>query len=67
MGRPRKTFVDEGKANIIKQLIEEYDIKTPKDIQDALKDLLGPTIQNILESEIEEQMAALARRRTDIL
>ena len=56
MGRPRKTFVDEGKANIIKQLIEEYDIKTPKDIQDALKDLLGPTIQNILESEIEEQM-----------
>lgn len=56
MGRPRKTFVDEGKADIIKQLIETYDIKTPKDIQDALKELLGPTIQKILESEIEEQM-----------
>ena len=53
MDRPRKTFVDEGKANIIAQLIEEYDIKTSKDIQDALKDLLGPTIQNILENEIE--------------
>lgn len=56
MGRPRKTFVDEGKANIIQQLIEEYDIKTPQDIQAALRDLLGPTIQNILESEIEEQL-----------
>lgn len=56
MGRPRKTFVDEGKANIIQQLIEEYDIRTPQDIQAALRDLLGPTIQNILESEIEEQL-----------
>ena len=56
MGRPRKTIVDKEKANIIKQLIEEYDIKTPQDIQAALKDLLGPTIQNILEREIEEQM-----------
>lgn len=56
MGRPRKTHVSEGKANIIKQLLEEYDIETPQDIQAALRDLLGPTIQNILESEIEEQM-----------
>ena len=56
MGRPRKRLVSEEKANIIAQLIEEYDIKTPQDIQAALRDLLGPTIQNILESEIEEQM-----------
>ena len=56
MGRPRKRLVSEEKENIITQLIEEYDIKTPKDIQEAIKDLLGPTIQNILESEIDEQM-----------
>lgn len=56
MGRPRKRLVSEEKENIITQLIEEYDIKTPQDIHAALRDLLGPTIQKILESEIEEQM-----------
>ena len=30
----------EGKRNIIHQLLEEYDIQTAEDIQDALKDLL---------------------------
>ena len=56
MGRPRKTQVDEGKQKIIDYLIEEYEVETPKDIYAALRDLLGPTIQNILESEIQEQM-----------
>ncbi len=28
----------EGKRNIIHQLLEEYDIQTAEDIQDALKD-----------------------------
>lgn len=56
MGRPRKTHVDEGKAKIIEQLMDEYEIETPQDIYAALRDLLGPTIQNILESEIQEQM-----------
>ena len=31
----------EGRRNIIHQLLEEYDIQTAEDIQDALKDLLG--------------------------
>ena len=30
----------EGKRNIIHQLLEEYDIQSAEDIQDALKDLL---------------------------
>ena len=29
----------EGKRNIIHQLLEEYDIQSAEDIQDALKDL----------------------------
>ena len=37
----------EGKRNIIRQLLEEYDIETAEDIQDALKDLLGGTIKEI--------------------
>ena len=56
MGRKRKNGQSEEKRNIIGQLIEIYDIKTAADIQEALKDLLGGTIQNMLETELEEQM-----------
>ena len=56
MGRKRKNGLSEEKRNIIGQLIEMYDIKTAADIQEALKDLLGGTIQNMLETELEEQM-----------
>lgn len=41
MGRPRKTpGMSEGKQKIIAQLLQEYDIQSAEDIQDALKDLL---------------------------
>lgn len=46
----------EGKKNIIATLIEEYDIKTAQDIQEALKDLLGGSIQSMLEAEMEEHI-----------
>ena len=41
----------EGKRKIITQLINEYDIQSAEDIQEALKDLLGGTIQEMLHSE----------------
>jgi putative transposase len=57
MGRPRKyNGLSEEKRNIISQLVEMYDIKTASDIQEALKDLLGGTIQNMLEAELDTQM-----------
>ena len=56
MGRKRNNGLSEEKRNIIGQLIEMYDIKTAADIQEALKDLLGGTIQSMLETELEEQM-----------
>ena len=37
----------DGKRNIIRQLLEEYDIETAEDIKDSLKDLLGGTIKEI--------------------
>lgn len=40
----------EGKRNIIHQLLEEYDIQTAEDTQDALKDLLGGTIKEMMET-----------------
>ena len=34
----------------VADLIEEYDIRTAKDIEDALRDLMGGTIQEMLEA-----------------
>ena len=44
----------EGKRSIIKQLLQEYDIQSSEDIQDALKDLLGGTIKAMMEAEMDE-------------
>ena len=49
MGRKKNNGLSEEKRNIIAQLIEMYDIKTAADIQEALKDLLGGTIQSMCE------------------
>ena len=46
----------EGKRNIIHQLLEEYDIQTAEDIQDALKDLLGGTIKEMMEAEMNQHL-----------
>lgn len=46
----------EGKKNIIASLIEEYDIETADDIQEALKDLLGGTIKSMMEAEMDEHL-----------
>lgn len=46
----------EGKRNIIQGLLQEYDIETAEDIQDALKDLLSGTIQEMLEAEMDEHL-----------
>lgn len=40
-----KVQMTEGKRNIIHQLLEEYDIETAEDIQDARKDLLSENIK----------------------
>ena len=46
----------EGKRNIIHQLLEEYDIQTAEDIQEALKDLLGGTIKEMMEAEMDNHL-----------
>ena len=57
MGRPRKyNGLSEEKRDIISRLVETYDIKSAADIQEALKDLLGGTIQSMLEAELDTQM-----------
>ena len=65
MARRKRERMSEGKKNIIAQLIEEYDIKTAKDIEDALKDLLGGTIQEMLESEMDEHLGYREYERSE--
>lgn len=46
----------DGKRNIIQGLLQEYDIQTADDIQNALKDLLSGTIQEMLEAEMDDHL-----------
>ena len=46
----------EGKRQIIQQLLTEYDINSAEDIQEALKDLLGGTIKEMMEAEMDEHL-----------
>lgn len=41
----------EGKRNIIHHLLEEYGIQTAEDIQDALKDLPGGTVKEMMAAD----------------
>lgn len=46
----------EGKRNLIQGLLQEYDIQSADDIQEALKDLLSGTIQDMLETEMDHHL-----------
>jgi transposase-like protein len=61
----RKNSMSEGKKNIIAALLQEYDIQSAEDIQDALKDLLGGTIQRMLESEMDHHLGYEPYERTE--
>ncbi len=61
----RRTKFSEGKQNIIAGLLKEYDIETAEDIQDALKDLLGGTIQSMMEAELDNHLGYDPYERTD--
>ena len=55
----------EGKRSIVRQLIQEYAPKTALDIQDALKDLLGSTLKEMLEAEMDNHLGYSKSERSD--
>lgn len=70
MARRKKTPVHhvqmtDGKRAIIQQLLQEYDIETADDIQNALKDLLGGTIKEMLEAEMDDHLGYGKSERSD--
>lgn len=60
-----KVQMAEGKRNIIQMLLQEYDIASAQDIQDALKDLLGGTIKEMMEAEMDEHLGYSKSERSD--
>lgn len=60
-----KVQMTEGKRAIIQQLFQEYDIENANDIQDALKDLLGGTIKEMMETEMKEHLGYSKSERSD--
>ena len=60
-----KVQMTEGKRNIIRQLLQEYDIETAEDIQEALKDLLGGTIKEMMEAEMDDHLGYQKSERSD--
>ena len=69
MAREKKTVhkvqMTEGKRNIIQMLLQEYDIESAQDIQDALKDLLGGTIKEMMEAEMDDHLGYQKSQRSD--
>ena len=53
---PHKVVMTEGKEEIIKALLSEYDIQSVQDIQEAQKDLPGGTIKKMMEVEMENHL-----------
>ncbi len=45
--------------------MEEYDIQSAEDIQDALKDLLGGTIKEMMEAEMDGYLGYEKSERSD--
>lgn len=60
-----KVQMTDGKRAIIHQLLDEYDIQTAEDIQDALKDLLGGTIKEMMEAEMDDHLGYSKSQRSE--
>ena len=60
-----KVQMTEGKREIIRQLFQEYDIESTTDIHDALKDLLGGTIKEMMEVEMDDHLGYEKSERSD--
>ena len=63
MARRRK--MDPERKAFINSLLEHYQPKDAQDIQDMLKDLLGETLQGMLEAEMDDHLGYEKSRRSD--
>ncbi len=60
-----KVVMTDGKREIIHKLLQEYDIESAEDIQEALKDLLGGTIKEMMEAEMDNHLGYSKSERSE--
>ena len=65
MAKVHKVVMTPEKRDLFKKMVEVYDVKSVSDIYGALKDLLGSTIQEMLESELDESLGYDKYEKTD--
>ena len=53
--KPEKQLSPERKA-LISKLIDEFDIRSAKDIEDMFKDMFSPMLQEMLEGELDDHL-----------
>ena len=63
MARRRK--MDPERKAFISSLLEHYQPKNAQDIQNMLKDLLGETLQGMLEAEMDDHLGYEKSERSD--
>ena len=60
-----KVVLTEGKREIIRNLLSEYEIHSAQDIQEALKDLLDGIIKEMMEAEMKDHLGYEKSERSD--
>ena len=61
----RKKRLTEEKKNLITALMQAYDVQTAEDVQEALKDLLGGTLEEMLQAEMTDHLGYEEYERTE--
>ncbi len=51
--------------NLMRDIIESYDVRSAKDLQEALKDLMGGALENMLDSELDEELGYEKNQEVD--
>ena len=52
----KRNQVSPEKQELFKRLIKEYDLKTAADLQNMMKEMFAPMLQNMLEGELDDQL-----------
>ena len=63
--RQRRPEMSPEKREFLRNFVGMYDIKTAADLQDAVKDLLGDTIEDMLEEEMNEHLGYEKYKHSD--
>lgn len=56
MAKKPKTQLSPERKELISKLIDEFDPKSVKDIEDMFKDMFSPMLQEMLEGELDDHL-----------